>query len=191
MGKSLGWFDRNQIYEVKNNINAAVYSIAFLDSMPEQHVFPFDVEDTIYFGMSGGKKIKETFDLKNRETGQGVYYSQFGSRIKKHMIHLSNYNPKSEYKYHKFHEQYQPKKNPYKNLYVHVFIPDEKRMPEFIRRCYISAIESDFILQYGYKHGRLPVMNVDEVYDRQRIDPDSVAGQIKLKPKDHNLEAFL
>lgn len=191
MGKSLGWFNKNQIYEMKNQIGAVVYSIAFLDEMPEQHVYPFDIEDTIYFGMSGGKKMDFAFDRKNKTTGRGKVYSLFASRIKTHFMHLERYNPKSERKYHLFHEEYMPDLNPHKQLFIHLFVPDDNRVKDFMRRPFISAIESDFILQYGCKFDKLPLMNIDEKYDRTESDTDSVAGQIKDFAIKSNLMEFL
>ncbi len=191
MGKSLGWFNKTQIYEMKNHIGAVVYSIAYLEDMPEQHVFPFEIEDTIYFGMSGGKKVDYAWDRKNKDTGRGKYYTLFASRIKTHLMYLEKYNPKSDNKYHLFHEEYMPDLNPHKQLFINLFVPDENRISGFMQRPFISAVESDFILQYGYKFNKLPLMNIDEKYDRTETDKDSVAGQIKVFAIKNNLSEFL
>ena len=191
LGKSLGWFNKNQIYEMKNQITAVVYSIAFLDERPADHVYPFDIEDTIYFGMSGGMMNDFRFDRKNKTTGRGVLYSTFATRIKTHFNHLENVRDISEAKYHLFHEQYMPSLNPGKQLYVNLFVPDENKIEHFLHRSFISSMESEFILQYGFKYGKLPVMNLDEKYDRSPIDTLSVSGNMRDFVSRNSLTEFL
>jgi hypothetical protein len=191
LGKSLGWFDKNQIYEMKNQINAVVYSIAFLDEIPDHHVYPFDVEDTIYFGMSGGMVNDYRFDRKNKITGRGISYSTFAGRIKTHFNHLENVKGTSESKYYLFHEKYMPILNPSKSIYVNLFVPDENKIKHFLHRSFISSMESEFILQYGIKYGRLPIMNLDEQYDRSPIDTQSVSGSMRDFVSRNSLTEFL
>lgn len=179
MGKSLGWFNKTQIYEMKNSIDAVVYSLAFLEQIPEQHVYPFEIEDTFYFGMSGGKKIDYVFDRKNKKTGRGKYYTQFAKRIKTHAMYLEKENPKSDFKYHLFHEIYRPSLQPEKQVFVNLFVPDDNKVKDFMKRPFISAIESDFILQYACKFNRLPLLNIDEKFDRDSIVTSTISGQIK------------
>jgi hypothetical protein len=191
LGKSLGWFNKNEIYEMKNQITAVVYSIAFLDEKPDDHVYPFDVEDTIYFGMSGGMMNDYKFDRKNKHTGRGVLYSTFATRIKTHFNHLENIRDNSESKYHLFHEKCLPSLNPAKSIYVNLFVPDENKVEQFLHRSFISSMESEFILQYGFKYGRLPVMNLDEQYDRSPIDIQSASGSMRDFVSRNSLTEFL
>lgn len=191
LGKSLGWFNKNQIYEMKNQIEAVVYSIAFLDYKPDDDVYPFDIEDTIYFGMSGGKKNDYAFDRKNKNTGRGKTYSLFASRIKTHFMYLERDTGECENKYKLFHETYLPQLNVDREIYVNLFVPDENKVKSFLRRPFISAIESEFILQYGHNFSKLPLMNIDEKYDRDDSNIYSVSGSIRDFASRNNLEAFL
>jgi len=191
MGKSLGWFNKNQIYEMKNQIGAVVYSIAFLNEKPEQHVYPFEVEDTIYFGMSGGKKVDYFFDRKDKTTGRGKTYTLFASRIKTHFMYLQKYGNSNEEKYNLFHETYLPSLNRDRQFFVHLFVPNENMVEDFLQRPFISAIESDFILQYGCKFKKIPLMNIDEKYDRYTGYINSVSGKIRDFSECNSLSEFL
>jgi hypothetical protein len=191
MGKSLGWFNKNQIYEMKNQIGAVVYSIAFLEEKPDADVYPFDVEDTIYFGMSGGMKNDYSFDRKNKLTGRGKMYSKFAGRIKKHFMYLEKSKDCPERRYELFHETYLPRLNSGRQLYVNLFVPDESKVEDFLCRSYISAIESEFILQYGYNFGKLPLMNIDENYEKNKVCIHSVSGKIRHFANNNNLSEFL
>jgi hypothetical protein len=176
---------------MKNQITAVVYSISFLDEIPDDHGYPIDVEDTIYFGMSGGMMNDYKFDRKNKHTGRGVLYSTFATRIKTHFNHLENIRETSESKYHLFHEKCLPSLNPAKSIYVNLFVPDENKIEQFLHRSFISSMESEFILQYGFKYGRLPVMNLDEQYDRSPIDKQSVSGSMREFVSRNSLTEFL
>jgi hypothetical protein len=191
LGKSLGWFNKNEIYEMKNQITAVVYSIAFLDEKPDDHVYPFEIEDTIYFGMSGGMMNDYKFDRKNKRTGRGVLYSTFAGRIKIHCNNLEKMKSVCETRYRLFHEKCLPSLNPHKNLYFNLFVPDENKIESFLHRSFISSMESEFILQYGLKYGRLPVMNLDEQYDRSPIDIQSVSGSMRDFVSRNSLIEFL
>jgi len=131
------------------------------------------------------------FDRKNKDTGKGVLYSMFATRIKTHFNNLENIKDNSEFKYHLFYEKYLPNLNPAKSIYVNLFVPDENKIEHFLHRSFISSMESEFILQYGIKYGRLPVMNLDEQYDRSPINKQSVSGSMREFVSHNSLTKFL
>src|SRR4051812_37692265 len=49
-----GWFNEKHALELYNRFSVGSYSIAWVTKCPEQHIWPYDVKETLYTGLAGG-----------------------------------------------------------------------------------------------------------------------------------------
>ena len=190
-GKSLGWFTKSELYKFYQNIHGAVYSFSFCDKKPDDKVLPYELEDTFYVGISGGKKgvSTMTYDLKDNNTGRGMLYTNFAKRMKTHFSNFEKYDNFTENKYELFHEKYHPHLNKNKQIYVNLCLPGPETKDVMIRS-YMSLVESEFIYLYGLRFDTLPLMNLAE-QEGKKFKEGSVSQKKLLEYMSGNVENFI
>lgn len=185
-GRSMGWFTQQQVLEMRNHITAAVYAFAFLEEKPSEKVLPYEIEDTIYVGMSGGTAFDYTYDCN-----KGDYFTAFAYRQKYHFRNLTKMNDTFDYKYLPFHEKYLPKLNTHKTIFMNICVPGKSIEPQNVRG-YLSVVEQEFIYLYQRRWSQPPLLNLAEnTTTRKTGSPSSVSGQLRESAAKNNLSEFL
>lgn len=109
------WIKFEDYAKFTNSIESANYAFAMVDTVPNESVWPCDIEGTVYIGKSGGFDENFIFDKKNKDSLSGKYGSKVHQRMKSHSSALKR-SEKDEnnekvkltekLKYKLFHEQY-------------------------------------------------------------------------------------
>ena len=190
--KVLGWFTKEQIYAMANGIYGAVYAFAFLDKLPEKYQHPNEFEDTFYIGVTGGRYSHDSifFDRKDKNTNRGEIKTLFKSRMKTHFRNLDKrLYQHDEDKYELFHNFYEPQFNRDRKIFVYVAVPQDY-IKNTQRRALLSLAESEYIYSYGQRFDKMPLMNLDEQDQCERIH-NSVSEKRMRNFEVNTLEKFV
>lgn len=178
-GNHMGWFTWNDALRVSKHVEYAIYSIAFSEDMPNKFLLPFDVEDTIYVGIAGGKY----FDKKNRTATGGSLQTYLTKRLLSHNVQLNDLKKVKEKKYKIFHETHTPSLNPHKQLFYGLSILDfNKRTNNKLVRCAMKSIEDEFCLLYGENFEEPPLMNLEHKTNSRKRNPNSTSARVMNSP---------
>ena len=184
-----GWLTKEEAYSIADRLHAATYAIAFCEIRPEQTMLPKECKDVFYIGKSGGSdSIANLFyDQKNKKNKKGRTYTLLKLRIKKHMQELVKDEP-SEEKYKFFKEYYQPHLNRKKQFFISFCIPEN--VNEDLKRSWIGAKEQELILDYGYRFGKPPLLNLESLDPEFKKKNNSISNSYINSLINGNIDKF-
>ena len=164
-----------------------------LDKKPDDGLYSFDVEHSVYFGVAGSSYSYLDFyhDPKrdNRNWSCGKVYSRLNSH-RKHILR-SNEDTKREKSFEIFYENFGHGSHLLDLVYFSVFWPKDQ-IEDFKVRAWALAMESNAIYAYTSKFDKLPIMQV--AHNPKLIDnrvETSISSQHKKYLETVNLERFL
>ena len=182
-GKHLGWFSWDEAFRHSDNIDHGIYAYYFGENKPSKETMPYELKDSFYFGMASGKY----HDLKNRKNWQGRLKTFLQKRFIRHNSYLSNSLCDSvkhtalELKKSKlFFGHFSPKLNPQCQRWVSISIPP-KDYNSVALKAFVSAVESEYILEYTERHNQIPLLNLNEIYESDR-QIDSYSNRMMSSP---------
>ena len=166
-----------------------------MNNVPSKNVFPFMIEDTLYFGKSGNSYDDYFYDRKSfdPETGKENFHmnSMVHMRIKSHKNNMRCRNKKFdklEGSYQKFVDIYGfADDDLLEKMNVCVIVP-KYPIPDFQVTSWSLLIESYCILLYQQKFGKTTLMNVG--HDPYKKVEGSYANNKKLEAKMNSLESY-
>jgi hypothetical protein len=178
-GHFLGWRKFDNVYDISNNIDSAVYSFARVKEVPQNNLLPFNLKETFYIGESGGQE--STWDQKDKNTGRGRLETSFHKRCKQHQSNLLK-RVRETFEYDEF-------------VAVAIFVPNDtiKGIPHACKQWQKSA-ESELILYYSLMFGNTTEYNLAHMggFNNKKVKSDSISHKKILEMKEMNLvEKFL
>lgn len=196
--ENLGWFTKDEVYKIANNLHAVVYSFAFCKVKPDNKLYPHEVEEVFYVGRSGNEKGKHLYyDQKVRiDMGHymapksGVFITTVKSRLKSHYQNFEKLSEKSETMYKLYHEKNTPFLRKDCQVYCNLLVPSETTVKSKTTKSWICMIEPQVIHYYADKWGEVPYCNTENKSMNRRQE-DSLSTLMIESNYESSLKAFM
>ncbi len=194
---NLGWFNKDEVYKISNNLHAAVYSLAFCREKPNDNLYPHEVQEVFYVGQSGNEKGKHLhYDQKVRKDmghyiapKSGVIMTTLKGRLKSHSQNLNKLTESSETMYKLFYERYTPLLRKDCQVYYNLLVPSEIVRSD-ATKAWLTMVEPMVIYSYSDKWKQEPYCNSANKSTTRRQE-DSLSTQMIESNYQTSLDAFL
>lgn len=195
--ENLGWFTKDEVYKVSNNLHAAVYSLAFCQTKPNNDLYPHEVKEVFYVGQSGNEKGKHLhFDQKVRKNmghyiapKSGVIMTTLKGRLKSHSQNLEKESENSETMYKLFREKYTPLLRKDCQVFYNLLVPSDVVRSD-ATKAWLTMVEPMVIYSYSDKWKEEPYCNSANKSTTRRQE-DSLSTQMIESNYQTSLDAFL
>jgi len=194
---NLGWFNKDEVYKISNNLHAVVYSLAFCKVKPDNELYPHEVKEVFYVGQSGNEKGKHLhYDQKIRKNmghymapKSGVIMTTVKGRLKSHYSNLDKLSENSETMYKLFHEKHTPLLRKDYQVYCNLLLPSETVRSD-ATKAWLTMIEPMVIYSYSDKWKEEPYCNSANKSTSRRQE-DSLSTQMIESNYKSSLSAFI
>lgn len=195
--ENLGWFTKDEVYKISNNLHAVVYSLAFCKVKPSDDLYPHDVKEVFYVGQSGNEKGKHFhYDQKVRKnmgnyiaSKSGIYTTTVKKRLKTHLQNLAKLSENSETMYKLFHERYTPLLRKDYQVYCNLLVPSDKVRSD-ATKAWLTMAEAMVIYSYSDKWKEEPYCNTANKSVSRRQE-NSLSTLVLESNHQSNLGSFL
>ena len=195
--ENLGWFTKDEVYKVSNNLHAAVYSLAFCRTKPSNHLYPHEVKEVFYVGQSGNEKNKHLhYDQKVRKNmghymapKSGATVTTLKRRLKSHSQNLEKESENSDTMYKLFREKYTPLLRKDYQVFYNLLVPSATVRPD-ATKAWLTMIEPMVIYSYSDKWKEEPHCNTANK-SLSRRQEDSLSTLMIESNYQSSLEVFM
>lgn len=148
------WFKFKDVLRYSNLFTDVVYAFVATDKVPDNTRLPYEFEDCVYIGKSGGMEDAYTFDRKDKNTNRGRYQTIPHNRMK---AHKTAFNRLEEDKYCLFSNKYE---NMDDKILCVCFITPPKHVSPMNKMSWLLMVESEMIYKYQERFRKPLLMNI-------------------------------